>query len=161
MAMDGQPSPLQREIRQTRPFRSPSHEAAVGLLRTADLVRRQVCEVLAPYGITPAQYNVLRVLRGAGPEGLPTLEVAERLIEHAPGITRLLDRLERRGWVRRERCREDRRQVLCYLTSAGEELLARLDGPVEAVDEAALKGLTERQQQELIDLLDRVRGAHP
>ncbi|NIR44569.1 MAG: MarR family transcriptional regulator [Gemmatimonadetes bacterium] len=151
-------SPLQHEIRQTRPFRSPSQEGAVGLMRTADQVRRHFGEVLAPYGITLTQYNVLRVLRGAAPEGLPTLEVAERLIEQTPGITRLMDRLDARGWVRRERCPEDRRQVLCYITTAGAELLGRLDGPMDEADEAALQGLSRSEQGQLIELLDRVRA---
>lgn len=129
-------------------------------MRTADLVRRLFLEVLAPHGITLAQYNVLRVLRGAGPEGLPTLEVAERLIEHAPGITRLMDRLERRGWVRRERCAGDRRQVLCFLTEEGHGLLAELDAPMDRADEEALSGLSRAQQRELIRLLDLVRAAY-
>ena len=158
--MNDRASSLQREIRQTRAFRSASQEAAVGLLRTADLVRRRFCEVLTPHGITLAQYNVLRVLRGAGPEGLPTLEVAERLIEHAPGITRLMDRLEGHGWVRRERCAEDRRQVLCYLTAEGQKLLGGLDGPMDRADEEALSRLTEAQRQELIGLLDLVRAGN-
>ncbi len=153
-------SALRSEIRQTRPFRSASHEAAVGLLRTADVLRRHFSEVLAPHDITPAQYNVLRVLRGAGPEGLPTLEVAERLIEHAPGITRMMDRLEARGWVRRKRCTGDRRRMLCFLTEEGRELLAELDDPMDRANEAVLTGLSEAQQRQLTELLDRVRAAH-
>jgi len=152
-------SPLQREIRQSRPFRSPSQEAAIGLMRTADQVRRYFASVLAPEGITLAQYNVLRVLRGAGPEGLPTLEVAGRLIEQTPGITRLLDRLDARGWVRRERCPSDRRQVLCYITKSGSELLARLDAAMDEADEEALSALSRREQRQLIQLMDRVRAS--
>lgn len=153
-------STLQSEIRQKRPFRSASHEAAVALMRTTDLVRRHFLEVLAPYGITLPQYNVLRVLRGAGEEGLPTLEVAERLIEHAPGITRMMDRLERRGWVRRERCAGDRRQVLCYITDEGQRLLSELDECMNRADQEALSGLGEARQRELIRLLDQVRAAY-
>ncbi|MGD8869616.1 MAG: MarR family transcriptional regulator [Gemmatimonadales bacterium] len=158
--MDERPSSLQSEIRQKRPFRSASHEAAIGLLRTTDLVRRHFLEVLAPYGITLPQYNVLRVLRGAGKDGLPTLEVAERLIEHAPGITRMMDRLEKRGWVRRERCAGDRRQVLCFLTDEGRRLLSEVDDCMNRADEQALSGLSEAQQRELIWLLDQVRAAY-
>ena len=88
------PSALQRELRQRRPFQSPAHEAVLGLMRTADLVRRQAAALIEPHGITLQQFNVLRILRGAGGEGLPTLEVAERMIEQTPGVTRLLDRLE-------------------------------------------------------------------
>jgi len=152
-------SRIQREIRQTRPFRSPAQEAAVGLLRTADVLRRHFGSVLEPHGLTLQQYNVLRILRGAGREGLPTLEVANRLIERTPGITRMMDRLEKKGWVSRQRCPDDRRQVLCYLTEAGRQLIAGLDGAVDAADEAAMQGLTQAEQRRLIDLLDRVRGA--
>lgn len=154
-------SPLQREMRQTRPFRSPGQEAAVGLLRTADLLKRHFTAVLEPYGITLPQFNVLRILRGAGPAGLPTLEVGERLIEHAPGITRMMDRLEAHGWVRRERCPEDRRQVLCHLTAKGSRLLAKLDSPMDRADESALQGLKRSDQRQLITLLDAVRAGLP
>lgn len=129
-------------------------------MRTTDLVRRHFLEVLAPYGITLPQYNVLRVLRGAGEEGLPTLEVAERLIEHAPGITRMMDRLEKRGWVRRERSAGDRRQVLCYLSDEGQRLLSELDECMNRADQEALSGLSEAEQRELVRLLDQVRAAY-
>ncbi len=154
-------SPLQREMRQTRPFRSPGQEAAVGLLRTADLLKRHFTAVLEPFGITLPQFNVLRILRGAGPAGLPTLEVGERLIEQAPGITRMMDRLEARGWVRRERCPEDRRRVLCHLTPKGSRLLAKLDSPMNRADESALQGLKRSEQRQLIALLDAVRAGLP
>lgn len=78
-------SQIQRELRQRRPFVSISDEAAVGILRTAEIVRRFYARVLAPFEITAAQYNVLRILRGGGSEGMPTLDVAARLIENAPG----------------------------------------------------------------------------
>ena len=78
--MTRRPSPLQREIRQTRPFRSPRHEAMVGLLRTADVVRRRFTPVVEAAGVTAQQYNVLRILRGAGKDGLPTLFLEERIV---------------------------------------------------------------------------------
>src|SRR5229473_5817955 len=112
------------EIRQRRPFPSVAHEAIVALLRTADLVRRQVATLVEPHGITPQQYNVLRILRGAGEKGLPTLEIAERMIEQTPGITRLIDRLQTKNLVARERCLTDRRQVFCRITPAGLSLLS-------------------------------------
>jgi DNA-binding MarR family transcriptional regulator len=100
-------------------------------------------------------------LRGAGSDGLPTLEVGQRLIEQAPGITRMMDRLEARGWVRRERCLGDRRQVLCYLTPKGASLLGQLDEPIDRADQAAFAGLTEEQQTLLITLPDATRqGPH-
>ena len=153
-------SPLQKEIRQNKPFRSRGQEVVVALIRTADLVRRVVGRVLEPYDITVQQYNVLRILRGAGEQGLPTLEIGERMVEHAPGITRLLDRLEVKGLVRRQRCPEDRRQVLCWLTPAGAELVERLDEPVDSADAEAVAMLAPEEQERLLRLLDAVRAGH-
>jgi DNA-binding MarR family transcriptional regulator len=151
-------SPLQREIRQGKPFRSRGQEVVVALLRTADLIRRMVGRTLEPYDITVQQYNVLRILRGAGEQGLPTLEIAERMIEQAPGVTRLLDRLEIKGLVRRERCAQDRRQVLCWLTTPGLELVERLDEPVDSADAEAVAMLTPEEQDRLLRMLDTVRS---
>lgn len=129
----------------------------MGLLRTADVLRRHFEAVYEPYGITGQQYNVLRILRGARPESLPTMEIAERMIERTPGITRLVDRLEEKGLVTRERCAEDRRCVLCTVTAAGLELLEELDEPVDEADDAALAMLSREEAERLIALLDRVR----
>lgn len=153
-------SPLQKEIRQGKPFRSRGQEVVVALIRTADLVRRVVGRVLEPYDITVQQYNVLRILRGSGEQGLPTLEIGERMVEHAPGVTRLLDRLEVKGLVRRQRCPEDRRQVLCWLTPAGTELVERLDEPVDSADAEAVAMLGPEEQERLLRLLDAVRAGH-
>ncbi|MCG3191828.1 MAG: hypothetical protein DIJKHBIC_01056 [Thermoanaerobaculia bacterium] len=151
-------SRLQQEIRQKRPFASSAEEAALALLKTADTVRRLISAVVEPHGITLQQYNVLRILRGAGSEGLPTLEIASRMIEQAPGITRLIDRLEAKGLVERRRGGKDRRQVLCGVTREGLELLAGLDEPVKAADEHAMNGVPENDLVTLIRLLDRVRS---
>jgi len=153
-------SRLQKEIRQSKPFQSAAQEAVLGLLRTTDLVRRQIAVVLEPLGITPQQFNVLRILRGGGTEGVPTLEVADRMVEQTPGITRLLDRLEAKGLVRRQRCPKDRRQHLCWITPAGSALLAQIDVTGADAPEKALKGLTEEQRHTLIELLDAIRAAH-
>ena len=155
------PSPVPQEIRPSRPLPSAAEEAVAGLLRTAEAVRRPWAAVTAAYGITVQQYQVLRILRGAGKQGLPTLGIAERMIEADPGITGLLNRLEARQRVRRERCRQDRRQVLCWITAAGLELLSRLDQPVKDAGSAALAGLTGAEQRELIRLLDKVRAGQP
>lgn len=134
---------------------------AVSLMRTSDLIRRAVGAVIDEQGITLQQYNVLRILRGAGEGGLPTLEIAERMIEQTPGITRLLDRLEIKKLVLRERCPTDRRQVTCRISAEGLRLLAGLDGPVAEAERVALSGLTPPQLQQLIALLDRTRnGLH-
>ena len=147
-----------RELKQRRPF-TPAQEAVVSLLRTVDVVRRHLAAAIEPHGITAQQYNVLRILRGAGEDGLPTLDIAERMIEQAPGVTRLLDRLEAKGLVRRERCATDRRQVLCWITGEGRSLLAALDPAVEAADVAVIAGLDEAERQGLLRLLEKVRTA--
>jgi DNA-binding MarR family transcriptional regulator len=150
-------SKLQREIQQSKPFASPRQEATLGLLRTADVIRRRIASVVEPYGITTQQYNVLRILRGAGPAGLPVLTIAGRLIESTPGMTRLLDRLVKKGLVRREHSQSDRRQVICVLTPAGHELLRRVDPVVVKADETLLGHLEETRIRTLIRLLDDIR----
>jgi len=150
-------SSVAQEIRQKRPFPSAAAEAGVALLRTADLVKRHFTALAAPLDLTLPQYNVLRILRGAEPDGLPTLEIRERMIEREPGITRLLDRLEAKGLVDRKRCPTDRRRVDCRITAAGLELVTRLDAPVDAADRAAMSGLSPKEIAILVDLLDRIR----
>jgi DNA-binding MarR family transcriptional regulator len=150
-------SALAREIRQKKPFRSKRHEAALGLLKAAGLLRERAAQVIEPFGVTDQQYNVLRILRGAGDRGLPTLEIADRMIERAPGITRLIDRLEKKGLVSRRRCTTDRRQVFCVLAPAGARLLGRMDGPVNGMDRV-LDGLASRDLETLIRLLDAIRA---
>ena len=113
--------------------------------------------VVEPAGVTLQQYNVLRILRGAGDAGLPTLEIADRMIERTPGITRLLDRLEAKQLVRRSRCPKDRRQMLCWITPEGGTLLASLDAPMIAAQDAVVAALSREDQQQLIALLERVR----
>jgi DNA-binding MarR family transcriptional regulator len=159
--MPRSPSPLQQELRQIRPFRSDAHEASVALLRTADMLRGRMSALTEQEAITLQQYNVLRILRGAGKEGLPTLEIAGRMIERAPGITRLLDRLEARRLVVRERCPTDRRQVTCRITSSGLAVLERLDGPVAATDLWFTSVLSKREIGQLVALLDRLRAGDP
>ena len=150
--------PILKEIKQTRPFASPAQEAIVALLRTADVVNRLVDSVIERHGITGQQYNVLRILRGAGERGLPTLDIAERMIEQTPGITRLIDRLEAKKLVSRERCATDRRQVFCRITASGLSLLAALDAPVIEAADNALGVLKKTELASLIDLLDRTRA---
>jgi DNA-binding MarR family transcriptional regulator len=141
-------------------FRSREQQATLGLLRTADAMKRSLAQVIDPHGITPQQYNVLRILRGAGPDGLPTLTIGERMIEHTPGVTRLVDRLERKGLVERTPCPKDRRRVFCRITSKGLELLTDLDEPVNKWDTQALSVLQPSDLDSLITLLDRVRASN-
>ena len=156
--MSDDASALQREIRQTKPFRSKAQEATLSILRTADQLHRWMAGLIEPHGITMQQYNVLRILRGAGDQPLPTLEIAERMIEQTPGITRLLDRLEAKGLVSRVRCTEDRRMVHCRITPAGLELLAGMGEEVGRADEVLLDGLPPEDVDRLVRLLDAVRS---
>lgn len=151
------PSKLQQELKQTKPFDSHAQEATLGLFRTADRLRRKAARAIEPFGISLEQYNVLRILRGAGQDGLPTLEVAARMIEEFPAITRLMDKLEAKALVRRERCPKDRRQVLCWISASGLELLHTLDEPVRHANRDNLKMLNESELNTLIALLDRIR----
>ncbi len=150
---------LQRELRQKKPFESPAQEALLGLFRTADAVGRVVAAAIEPYGITAQQFNVLRILRGAMPDPLPTLDIGERMIEQTPGITRLLDRLEAKGLVSRSRCATDRRQVHCRITPAGLKLLDVLDEPVRQAGTAVMRPIGAAGQKHLVALLDHVRRA--
>jgi MarR family transcriptional regulator, organic hydroperoxide resistance regulator len=141
-------------------FRSREQEATLGLLRTADAVKRSLAQVIEPHGITPQQYNVLRILRGAGSDGIPTLTIAERMIEQTPGVTRLVDRLERKGLVARTPCPKDRRRVFCRITAKGLDLLKELDDPVNRWDAQAVSVLPPSELDVLVDLLDRVRASN-
>lgn len=150
---------VQEELKQGRPFATVSEEAAVALLRTAALLRRAVAMRIEPHGISPAQYNVLRILRGAGDDGLPTLAVRDRLIEEAPGITRLIDKLEAAGYVRRDRTGKDRRKVRCCISSKGRALLEEIDALIRESHDLIASGLPdEGDQRRLIELLAEVRS---
>jgi len=129
-------------------------------MRTADLIRRHATAVVEPHGITLQQFNVLRILRGAGDTGLPTLEVAERMVEQTPGVTRLLDRLEAKELVRRQRCPRDRRQHLCWIAPKGLALLETIDTFAARSPEESMKGLRQKDRVTFIRLMDAVRAAH-
>ena len=152
-------SALSEELKQTRPFHSAAHEALLSVLRTAAVVQRLTAQVVEASGVTVQQYNVLRILRGAGDAGLPTLAIRDRMIEEAAGITRLLDKLESAGYVGRQRSTPDRRQVLCQITPTGLSLLAGLDAPIDAMTESAFATLDEAEKASLVELLGAVRVA--
>src|SRR5580692_3392235 len=152
---------LDGDAKQKHLVHSRQQEAVVSILRTANYLDRFCSPVFDQHGITSQQYNVLRILRGAGLEGLPTLDIAERMIEQTPGITRLLDRLERKKLVRRERPSDNRRQVLCYITKPGLDILQELDIPIRNQDKQALHRLDESEIEELIRLLELARGDDP
>lgn len=150
---------LQAELKQTKPFKSPADEAYVSLQRTADLMLRKFSQFIKPWGISPTQYNVLRILRGAGPEGLCCGDISERMITSDPDITRLLDRVEKLGWIERSRSTKDRRVVLAKISKKGLELLKEIDGPLAEFNQKGTSHLTEKSLRELIDLLAEVRNS--
>ncbi len=158
--MPKQSSTLRDEIKQTRPFRSPAEEVVVSILRTAAVVQRSLAQVVEAHGLTIQQYNVLRILRGAGETGLPTLAIRDRMVEEAAGITRLLDKLEGAGYVVRERSTPDRRQVLCQISPKGLNLIAALDTPMDAANQRLGSMLDRPEQQQLVELLGAVRAAY-
>jgi DNA-binding MarR family transcriptional regulator len=148
---------LQNEIGKTGPFVSLEEETTLNLLRTADRLMGLCESALKPAGITPTQYNVLRILRGVSPQGIACQEIARRMITRDADLTRLLDRLESRGFVRRDRQTDDRRVVHILITDAGLALLAGLD-PLTARMNQTIFGNVERDQlTALIELLERVR----
>lgn len=155
----GEGGGLQTELVQRRPFHSVRAEVSVSILRTAALIERHFAQVVARTGITIQQYNVMRILRGAGDEGMPTLVIRDRMIHEAPGITRLLDKLEKAGLARRERTSSDRRQVFCFITERGLAVLDELEEEMREADDVAVGTLTEAEQRELIKLLERVRSS--
>ncbi|HZF67970.1 MAG TPA: MarR family transcriptional regulator [Gemmatirosa sp.] len=148
---------LQEEIRQTRPFGSLEQEAALSIERTAAALRHSIGDALRPFDLTPAQLNVLRILRGAGQAGLCRHEIGDRLIARVPDVTRLLDRMEEAGLVSRERSAEDRRQVRTRITEAGLALLARTDAPLDALHARQLGHLSQDQLRTLVELLALAR----
>jgi DNA-binding MarR family transcriptional regulator len=152
---------LDGKSKQKHLVHSRQQDAVVSVLRTANYLDRFCSPVFDQRGITSQQFNVLRILRGAGLGGLPTLDIAERMIEQAPGITRLLDRLEKKKLVRRERPSDNRRQVLCYITKPGLDILQELDAPVRSKVHQALHRLDESEVEELIRLLELARGEQP
>jgi len=142
---------------QGRPPSSLGGDVAVGILRSAAILERYYNQLVMRRGITIQQYDVLRILRSAPAEGLPTLVIRDRMIHEAPGITRLIDKLEQTGLAKRDRGSPDRRQVLCHIAPKGRALLEELDEAVRAADDAAVSKLTDDEQHQLVHLLTVVR----
>jgi DNA-binding MarR family transcriptional regulator len=157
-------SVLQRELKQAKPFSSREHEALLGLQVAAQRAIEPWAQYLKSHNLTLAQYNVLRILRGAHPEGLTSGGVAERSISRDPDVTRMIDRLEKRGLVRRQRSAGDRRVVKVLISDSGLDRLAELDAPAEEMPKKVLGSLGKRRLEELNELLGAViseLGAHP
>jgi DNA-binding MarR family transcriptional regulator len=148
---------LKAEIKQTKPFASLELEALLNLERTADLMMRKATEVLKTVDLSPTQYNVLRILKGAGPDGLACREIGERMVTKDPDITRLLDRMEERGLVMRARDSKDRRVVTSRITAKGAKLAEEMEQPLLKLHAQMIGHLGEKKLQTLVDLLELVR----
>ena len=149
---------LQEELKQKRPFRSLEEEVILNLARTAEHIFAQAAAELKPAGLTATQYNVLRILRGAGTEGLSCSEIGERMVTKESDITRLLDRVEARGFISRERPANNRRVVIARITEEGLRVLSTLDGPVDESNRKLLGHLGKEKLKTLNQLLEAVRN---
>lgn len=150
---------LEHELKKKRGFDSVQQSAVVGLLRTNDLFQYRFGHLFREYGLTQPQYNVLRILRGEG-KALPCLEIADRLITMVPAITGLIDKLEKRSLVARERCTKDRRIWYVSLTDEGRKLLQEMDGPVMELHQSLCRGLSGEECQQLVELMEKARAPH-
>jgi MarR family transcriptional regulator, organic hydroperoxide resistance regulator len=128
----------------------------VAILKTADALSAQAEQLIKTSGLTGAQYNVLRILRGAGPDGLPCNGISERMISRDPDMTRMLDRMEARQWITRERQKEDRRVVKAHITEEGLKLLKKLDAPVRELHKNQFKHMSATRQKTLLELVIEV-----
>ena len=155
ISMDGK---LQTELKQTKPFRSLEEEVILNLARTAEHIFARAAGVLKPAGLTATQYNVLRILRGAGPEGLTCGEIGGRMVTKESDVTRLLDRVEARGFISRERPTSNRRVVVTRITEDGLRVLSGLDGPVDESNRNLLGHLGEENLKTLNRLLEAARS---
>jgi DNA-binding MarR family transcriptional regulator len=148
---------LKEEIAQTRPFTTVAEEAMLNLMRTADCMNRAVQREIRKWGITSTQYNVLRILRGAQPDGLPCAAIGNRMIAAEPDITRLLARLKGQKLVQQQRGKADRRVVVTQISPAGLDLLARMDAPVHGMTREMFGHMTEGDLRQLVRLLENAR----
>ena len=147
---------LQTELKKRMPFESPAQEAWLNLVRTTSQLQIHFERLIASFGLTSSQYNILRILRGEG-QPLPILEIAHRMIVVVPGITGLIDRLEKAGFVVRKRCTQDRRVIYIAITDSAQNVLARVDQPLHALHEETMRPLTRPEQRELVRLLEKLR----
>jgi DNA-binding MarR family transcriptional regulator len=148
---------LQHDIKKKRPFELLEEEAALNIVRTSDQLQIRFARLLREFGLTsPTQYNILRILRGEG-KPLPILEIASRTIAVVPGITGLIDRLEKAGLVSRMRCEKDRRVIFVALTDQGIKTLADLDEPLVALHRELTGHMTQGDLKDLVRLLEKLR----
>lgn len=147
---------VREEIRQSKPFESLEQEVFLTLLWSADRLQWRLTEALRAYGLSPTQYNALRILRGAGKQGLACSEVADRMITRDPDITRLFDRMGKMGLVQRKRASEDRRVVVAQITGKGLELLKKLDPVLQAFLHDLLGHMGTKNLRTLLESLQKL-----
>ena len=150
-------SRLQAEIRQAKPFASLKEELWLNLSRTASALSHMLEQQLRARGLSATQYNVLRILRGAGADGLCQWEIGVRLVAQVPDVPRILERMVKAGWVQRVRGTEDRRMVVSTLTEAGQRLVGELDAPLVTMMESMFSGMAHDEMIQLNELLVRAR----
>jgi DNA-binding MarR family transcriptional regulator len=148
---------LQHEVKKKQPFALAEQEACLNLLRTNDQMQIRFARLFREYGLTSSQYNILRILRGEG-QPLPILEIADRMLTVVPGITGLIDRLEKADLVERRRCQEDRRIIYVALRDNGTDLLTKLDEPVMQLHKRLMGHLSDTELKELTRLLEKTRA---
>jgi len=153
-------SPLAVALKQNRPFVSLQQEAFLSILRTASELSHASDKFLREFGISQPQYNVLRILRGAGAEGLCRNEISARMVTATPDMSRLLDRMERSGWITRERDENDRRQVSTFITDSGRKLLTLMEDPIHQQTHRLLEGVKSSDLKMLLDVLAQIRNRH-
>ncbi len=144
--------------KETNRYRSSEEKAILNILRTAEYLASALSEVFKGADLTLTQYNVLRILRGAESEGLSCSEISERMITKESDITRLLDRLENRGFISRERPETNRRMVITRLTETGRGVLAELDEPVDSANRRLMEPIGKAKVKALSETLEEVRG---
>lgn len=151
-------SNLQQELKKKQPFESLEQEAILNILRTSDIFHNQFGRLFREYGLTPSQYNVLRILRGEG-KPMPSLEIADRMVQVVPAITGLIDRLQAQNFVNRKRCTEDRRVVFIEITSKALSLLKEIDEPDLDLHRKLIGHLSSDELAELSRLLEKARAS--
>ncbi len=152
-------SKLQREIKKRQPFGSLEEEALLNLVRTQERFQNRTMKLFREHGLTPSQYNVLRILRGEG-QPLPSLEIADRMVHVVPAITGLIDRLEKAKLVQRRRCQQDRRVVYVEITAKALSVLKKIEKPLQRLNEQLIGHLSQTELRELIRLLEKARESY-
>ncbi len=150
---------LQKQLKKKHPFAVPQEEVNLNIQRTCGVLMKPVYGLLRQYQLSPPLYNILRILRGVGREGLPCSQIGDRMVTREPDVTRLLDRLEQAGWVKRNRSTEDRRVVTVTITAKGKKVVDKIDEPMLKLHRETLGHLTKKEMAELNRLLVKARQA--